>query len=138
MFPRLHRKSLSLRLYRLRSLSIVFLFLNLLGSYDRSPPHSQHRRHAPPSACPESPLLDDVLVVVRTGATEVLEKLPVHFSTVLTCVPDYIIYSDLKEDVEGHHIVDVLDRVTDDMRMNVPEFWLYNRLRASGRENLEY
>ncbi|KAH8162252.1 hypothetical protein CIB48_g6015 [Xylaria polymorpha] len=94
-------------------------------------------RH-PPLACPESPLLDDVLVVIRTGATEVLVKLPVHFRTVLRCVPDYIIYSDLEEDIEGHHTFDVLDQVSDHYKTSAPEFWLYNKLRASGREELEY
>ncbi|KAI0855751.1 glycosyltransferase family 31 protein [Xylaria cubensis] len=90
------------------------------------------------SRCPDSPLLKDVFVVVRTGATEVLEKLPAHFSTVLTCIPDYIIYSDLEEYLEGHHIVDVLDRTSPDVKMHAPEFWLYNRLHTSGRENLDY
>lgn len=118
------------------SLASVFIFLHLLRSY-AIPTHFLPLRHVP-TTCPDSPLLNDVLVVVRTGATEVLEKLPVHFSTVLSCVPDYVIYSDLEEDVEGHHIVDVLDRVSPNVRMNVPEFWLYNRLRASGREQLEY
>ncbi|KAI1365538.1 glycosyltransferase family 31 protein [Xylaria arbuscula] len=133
-----------MRLYRLRavrlfaSFTLVFLFFHILRSYHEEPRLWQHNRHAPPPACPESPLLNDVLVVVRTGATEVLEKLPVHFSTVLACVPDYIIYSDLEEDIDGHHVVDVLDRVAGNIRMNVPEFWLYNRLRASGREQLEY
>ncbi|KAI0471188.1 hypothetical protein F4859DRAFT_484683 [Xylaria cf. heliscus] len=132
-----------MRLPRLRavriiaSFTIVLLFFHLLRSYYTKPTRLQHVRDVP-SACPESPLLNDVLVVVRTGATEVLEKLPVHFSTVLACVPDYIIYSDLEEDVEGRHIVDVLDRTSENVRMNVPEFWLYNRLRASGRERLEY
>ncbi|KAI0532008.1 hypothetical protein GGR58DRAFT_523655 [Xylaria digitata] len=89
-------------------------------------------------ACPESPLLDDVLVVMRTGATEVLVKLPVHFQTVLKCVPDYVVYSDLEENVEGHHTFDVLSQISDHYRRSAPEFWLYNKLRASGREGLEY
>ncbi|KAI0455553.1 glycosyltransferase family 31 protein [Xylaria acuta] len=93
--------------------------------------------HAPP-VCPDSPLLNDVLVVVRTGATEVLEKLPVHFRTTLACVPDYIIYSDFEENIEGYHAFDVLDRINDDIRTTVPEFWLYNKLREDGREGLEY
>lgn len=131
-----------MRLHRSRpvriiaSLASVFIFLHLLRSYEI--PARLLPFHHVSLACPESPLLNDVLVVVRTGATEVLEKLPVHFSTVLSCVPDYIIYSDLEEDVEGHHIVDVLDRVSQNVKMTVPEFWLYNRLRASGRDGLEY
>ncbi|KAI8629800.1 glycosyltransferase family 31 protein [Xylariaceae sp. FL1651] len=142
MFPYMHRRNTIMRLRISRLIKIIaflipiFLFIHLLHFY-----HTKilglSLRHTP-LACPNSPLLNDVLVVVRTGATEVLQKLPIHFSTVLTCVPDYIIYSDLEEDVEGHHIVDVLDRISQDVKMNTPEFWLYNRLRASGRDRLEY
>ncbi|KAI1109441.1 glycosyltransferase family 31 protein [Nemania sp. NC0429] len=131
---RLHR-SRPLRI--LASIAGVFLFIHLFRSYAIIPTGLLSARHGP-GPCPDSDLLDDVLVVVRTGATEVLEKLPVHFSTVLTCIPHYVIYSDLEEDVEGHHIVDVLDRTSQNVKMDVPEFWLYNRLRASGREGLEY
>ncbi|KAI1738389.1 hypothetical protein F4680DRAFT_426006 [Xylaria scruposa] len=121
--------------------SVIFLSIlldlwptrNLIATLDSSVRH----RH-PPHACPESPLLDDILVVIRTGATEVLVKLPVHFRTVLTCVPDYVIYSDLEEDVEGHHTFDVLDQISDYYRTSAPEFWLYNKLRESGREGLDY
>ncbi|KAK8108326.1 uncharacterized protein PG998_010339 [Apiospora kogelbergensis] len=89
--------------------------------------------------CPTSPLLGDVLVVLRTGATEAREKLPVHFETVLTCIPNYVIYSDFAEDIAGHHLLDVLDGVVDEkLRQSNPDFELYNKLRASGRDGLEY
>jgi hypothetical protein len=74
--------------------------------------------------------------VFRTGATEVLEKLPVHFDTTLRCVPDHIIYSDFEEDVQGRHIYDALDEISDTLKNTVPEFELYNHLRAHGREGL--
>ncbi|XPS79884.1 hypothetical protein M3J09_011854 [Ascochyta lentis] len=58
--------------------------------------------------CPQSELADDVLVVLRTGATESREKLPVHFRTTLRCVPHFVVFSDLDETVEGHEVHDVL------------------------------
>ncbi|KAK7921712.1 hypothetical protein PG985_009734 [Apiospora marii] len=88
--------------------------------------------------CPQSPLLDDILVVLRTGATEAREKLPVHFQTVLSCIPDLVIYSDFEEDIAGHHLHDVLDEVDEEIRRSNPDFELYNKLRASGREGLDY
>lgn len=91
-----------------------------------------------PPFCPQSDFQNDVLVVLRTGATEILEKLPVHFETVLGCVPDYVIYSDMEEDIEGHHTYDVLDQVNGTLKNTVPEFELYNRLHVGGREGLEY
>ncbi|RYP12199.1 hypothetical protein DL767_011404 [Monosporascus sp. MG133] len=97
-------------------------------------PRSEPATHA----CQKSPLGGDVIVVLRTGATEALEKLPVHSETILTCVSDYVIYSDMEEDIEGNHVYDVLDQVNDTIKYTVPEFKLYNHLRASGRRGLNY
>jgi hypothetical protein len=87
--------------------------------------------------CPESPIANDVLVVLRTGATEALEKLPVHFETTLRCVPDYIVYSDLKEEIQGHQIHDVFEGISDELKASAPEFKLYDHLRTHGREGLK-
>ncbi|KAF1936471.1 hypothetical protein EJ02DRAFT_506511 [Clathrospora elynae] len=86
--------------------------------------------------CPRSSIADNVLIVVRTGATEALPKLPVHFETTLRCVSDYVIYSDYKEDVQGHHVYDIFDGISDTLKASVPEFELYVRLRIHGREGL--
>ncbi|KAI0022526.1 glycosyltransferase family 31 protein [Xylariomycetidae sp. FL0641] len=88
--------------------------------------------------CPDSALQDDVLVVLRTGATEALEKLPVHFDTTLRCVPHYVIYSDMEEDMGSHHLYDILDQVNETVKNTAPEFDLYKRLRAQGRRGLYY
>jgi hypothetical protein len=87
--------------------------------------------------CPQSPLSDDVLLVIRTGATEAREKLPIHFRTTLRCVNNYVIYSDLAEEIDGHRVYDVLDEVDDDIKTAVPEFKLYNHLKANGRAGLD-
>ncbi|KAI1853000.1 hypothetical protein JX265_012889 [Neoarthrinium moseri] len=88
--------------------------------------------------CPEPPLLEDILVVLRTGATEALEKLPNHFDTTLTCVPDYVIYSDAEEYIKGHHTYDVLNEVNEAVKREAPEFKLYEQLRTNGRAGLNY
>ncbi|KAK8087437.1 hypothetical protein PG994_002411 [Apiospora phragmitis] len=72
------------------------------------------------------------------GATEALEQLPIHFKTVLTCIPDFVIYSDFEKDITGHHLHDVFDQVDNKIRNSNPDFELYNNLRASGREGLDY
>ncbi|KAF2968922.1 hypothetical protein GQX73_g4644 [Xylaria multiplex] len=88
--------------------------------------------------CPKSPLMKDVFVVIRTGATEAQEKLPVHFKTILTCVPDFIIYSDMDEIVDGHQVHDVLTEVNKTIKKTAPEFQLYNHLLTRGRDGLDY
>ncbi|KAF3022496.1 hypothetical protein E8E14_011103 [Neopestalotiopsis sp. 37M] len=90
------------------------------------------------STCPRSARLKDVAVVLRTGATESQNKLPIHFDTVLSCVPDFIIYSDFNETIRGHQTYDVLDGVNDTIKHTVQEFKLYNHLRSRRREGLVY
>lgn len=40
---------------------------------------------------------DDVVVVLKTGATELLDKLPVHLDTTLRCYPHHLMFSDYEE-----------------------------------------
>ncbi|KAF2709072.1 glycosyltransferase family 31 protein [Pleomassaria siparia CBS 279.74] len=86
--------------------------------------------------CSQNTIAKEVLVVLRTGATEVLEKLPVHFDTTLRCIPDYAIYSDYEEEIEGSHIHDVFDELSQDFKDSVPDFELYHRLKTQGRDGL--
>ncbi|KAI0408897.1 glycosyltransferase family 31 protein [Xylaria palmicola] len=88
--------------------------------------------------CPKSSLMKDIFLVIRTGATEAQEKLPVHFKTILTCVPDFVIYSDMDEIVDGHQVYDVLNEVNETIKRTVPEFRLYEHLRTRGRDGLDY
>lgn len=89
------------------------------------------------SGCPPFALSSDILVVMRTGATEALEKLPVHFETTLRCVQDFIILSDYKEIIHGHPVHDVFEGSTESLGNSPQELKLYNHLRIHGREGLE-
>jgi hypothetical protein len=82
--------------------------------------------------CPSSELADDVLVVLRTGATESQEKLPVHFRTTLKCVPHYVVFSDMKEEVDGVEVHDVLGEVTEATKKDNDDFKLYRHLQQRG------
>ncbi|KAF2681059.1 glycosyltransferase family 31 protein [Lentithecium fluviatile CBS 122367] len=88
-------------------------------------------------ACPQSEIADDVLVVLRTGATESRQKVPVHFRTTLRCVPHFVIFSDLDEEIEGHAVHNVLGGISEDRRKEHEDFKLYNRLQEKGRNGLE-
>ncbi|KAF2798962.1 glycosyltransferase family 31 protein [Melanomma pulvis-pyrius CBS 109.77] len=101
-------------------------------------------RYTKPSAlpnrdifCSQSELADDVLVVLRTGATESREKLPVHFRTTLRCVPHFVLFSDMDEEIEGHAVHDVLGGVSEETRKEHKDFNLYSHLRRHGRQGLE-
>ncbi|KAF2810466.1 uncharacterized protein BDZ99DRAFT_443269 [Mytilinidion resinicola] len=86
--------------------------------------------------CPISPLSNDVQLVLKTTATEVLSNLPVHLETTLRCVPNYLIYSDHAESLAGIPIHDALSSLPNILNSPRPEFALHNHLHAHGRAGL--
>ncbi|PVH94372.1 glycosyltransferase family 31 protein [Periconia macrospinosa] len=87
--------------------------------------------------CPQSDIADDILVVLRTGATESHQKVPIHFKTTLRCVPNFVILSDMDEEIEGHAVHDVLGGVTAERREQHEDFQLYHQLQSQGRKGLD-
>lgn len=125
-------------------LSLVVLHL-LLRSYTRVnstllkdflPDDSSTDNGTAGHGCRPLPGMEDVLVVLKTGVTEALDKVPVHLQTTLRCVPHYVVISDFEEKVSGVWTRDVLRNVTHDVKQTVPEFDIYNRVQKSGRGGL--
>lgn len=56
---------------------------------------------------------DEILVVLKTGANEVFEKLPTQILTMLQCVEDLLIFSDLEQQLGAYHIYDALADVNE-------------------------
>jgi hypothetical protein len=61
-------------------------------------------------ACLAYPSLDpDVVIVVKTGATEALNRIPTQLLTFLSCAKDdVLIFSDMEQDIGGFHVYDAL------------------------------
>lgn len=51
--------------------------------------------------CQNFPSTDDIMVVMKTGATESFEKMPTQLLTSMQCIPDFLLFSDL---VRSFHI----------------------------------
>lgn len=98
-----------------------------------------HANHGDESKLPCSELegADDVVFIIKTGATELEEKIPVHFNTTLRCFPKSLIYSDHSENFEGHIIHDALGNVIDQIRLQEDQFDLWRRLHEKGRASLD-
>ncbi|KAK0266609.1 hypothetical protein B0A54_03350 [Friedmanniomyces endolithicus] len=79
---------------------------------------------------------EGVVVVMRTGATEIKDKLPVHFNTTLRCYPDTLIFSDYAEVFQGHQVHDALANVDAHLKETNADFAHYLRLQVLGREGL--
>lgn len=80
--------------------------------------------------------MDDVFVVLKTGATEALEKVPPQLRTVFQCVPHFAVFSDYEETIDGVRTHDVLYNVTESTMKKEPEFEVYRHLRQVGRAGL--
>ena len=76
--------------------------------------------------------LDDVFVVMRTGASEIARALPVQLNTTLSQVPDFAIFSDMEQEFHGQHVIDVLADVSDEVKRSNKDFDYYMKLKEHG------
>jgi len=86
---------------------------------------------APPQ--PQDPLCEgfpntsSVLLVMKTGASEAFARVPTQLMTNLRCLDDFLIFSDMEQDIAGFHIYDSLDKVLPEARSGNPDFDIYRR-----------
>ena len=118
----------------------IVITLTWLRSFHRPISWEQETRHPSRPAiglpCARLPGANDTLVVMRTGATEFQDKVPVHLSTTMRCYPHHMIVADFDEMYQGERIVDVLASVSPEIKEAHPDFSLYRRLRVEGRAAL--
>ncbi|KAH8884908.1 hypothetical protein GQ53DRAFT_660915 [Thozetella sp. PMI_491] len=79
--------------------------------------------------CDSFPDTSGILLVMKTGASEVFSRLPTQLMTVLKCLPDFLVFSDLDQHVAGYHVHDSLETVLDSVRDGNSDFDLYRRQR---------
>ena len=87
--------------------------------------------------CRSVPGADNVLVMLKTGATEIYEKLPTHFVTLFKCTPHYMIFSDLAQDYADFPIRDAIAPVSKQLRDGHEDFRIYKKLQQYQREGQE-
>ncbi|KAK6438328.1 hypothetical protein LTR95_005467 [Oleoguttula sp. CCFEE 5521] len=122
----------------IRATGALFAFLTIFGLYRTSwtsgRPGGVVTGKASHSSCGNAPQ-DHVAVVIKTGASEVDEKLPTLLNTTLSCVENLLIVSDLDADFHGYHMHDVLANVSPAVKDSHPAFEIYRqqiRLRDAG------
>jgi hypothetical protein len=64
--------------------------------------HHQNHTHGKTKAqsglnpdCRGFPNMDGILLVMKTGATEIYVKMPTQLLTAMSCLPDFLLYSDI-------------------------------------------
>ncbi|RMX71492.1 hypothetical protein D0869_15578 [Hortaea werneckii] len=87
-----------------------------------------------PESCLSVPGADNVLIMLKTGATELYQKLPTHFMTTFTCVPHFMIFSDLAQNFADIPIRDAIAPISSHFRDHHEDFELYRKLQQYQRE----
>lgn len=88
----------------------------------------------PKTDCRQLPGADKVMVMLKTGATEIYSKLPTHLLTTFTCIENFRIYSDLEQTFANTPIFDVIAPVSRHFREHHEDFKLYQDLQKWQRE----
>lgn len=80
-------------------------------------------------ACRSIPGAENIMVLLKTGATELYQKLPTHFFTTFTCVEHFMIFSDLAQQFGDVDIHDAIAPVSWVYREHHWDFELYRKLQ---------
>lgn len=59
---------------------------------------------------------EKMFLMMKTGATVMWNRLPIHFLTTFTRVPYFAIYSDMPASMGGYEIIDILANTTEDTK----------------------
>lgn len=69
-----------------------------------------------------------ILLLVKTSAETIWTRMPLHFLTTFTKLPNFAIYSDAADSIAGYEVYDVLANVSSDV-MNSDTFISYRQAR---------
>ena len=88
-------------------------------------------------SCRTVPGASNIKVLLKTGATELYQKLPTHFLTTFTCIPHFQIFSDLAQqfgDVDIHDAIAPVSWVYRDHHMDFELYRKLQRYHAEGQD----
>ena len=95
---------------------------------------SEDIKQSASDSCLEVPGANNTLVILKTGATELYQKLPTHFVTLFTCVPHFMIFSDLAQNFADYPVHDAIAPISSHFREHHADFELYRKLEKYQRE----
>ena len=134
-------KPLSRRSGALFAVTLVFLVTAALivqrssFMYEDGPFFQRMSGGSPVSKAPADPKCDgfpdtsNILLIMKTGASEAFNKIPMQLATTLRCVPetDFLILSDAEQEINGLRIYDCLDEIVEQVMDSNPDFDIYRR-----------
>lgn len=80
--------------------------------------------------CLRLPGSDQIVVTVKTGASEASDRLPIQLATTLRCVSNVLLFSDMEQQLGQHIIHDALAAVPEFLKAGNSDFDLYRQQQA--------
>ena len=118
------------RILRATALTIGVLFA-LLTFLPNQYPHSPDLFQQ--SQCLDNELANNIVIAVKTGASEASEKIPTLMQTSLRCAKIVFFFSDLEQDIGIYHLHDSLNDISPEVKKLDSAFEFY-RLQQEGWE----
>ncbi|KAK6495380.1 hypothetical protein TWF481_003403 [Arthrobotrys musiformis] len=82
------------------------------------------------------PGAEDSLLMLKTGAQVLWNRLPIHMTRLSQIdAPNQVIYSDLEETIQGHHVIDILANVSQKLKSN-EQFKTYHEQQRLHKEGV--
>lgn len=96
--------------------------------------------HLNDDECSTAPRSDNVMVIMKTGASELEYKLPTHLITLLKCIPKghFQIYSDLEQTYADYPVYDAIQNVSAEWREKHEDFALYRQLKQYSQDSTDF
>jgi hypothetical protein len=82
------------------------------------------------NGCPIDPQSEDIVITVKTGASEAASRLPTQMRTTLRCPPNVLHFSDMGQKVENITVHDSLAAVPEFVKVGNSDFDLYRKQKA--------
>lgn len=106
-------------------------------NFDHRPNETIQTSYGDDEYCNTFPDPGNIAIVIKTGASELYAKLPTTLATVLKCVREPLIFSDLEQRLGEHHVHNVLASFTPSAMNGNKDFDIYRKQQqyiAEGRE----
>lgn len=116
----------------------MLVILALLVIWWNAPARYTERGYLP---CRHLPGASDTLVIMKTGVTELEDRLPAHLENTLRCPPHSVIFSDHNEVYEHNEkkwrVRDVLANMDPRIQQHNDDYALWRKVHEVGRQGLE-
>ncbi|KAG9231123.1 hypothetical protein BJ875DRAFT_517942 [Amylocarpus encephaloides] len=119
------------------SLWYFFCYLKIIPSIDAIvlDGTSLLKNYTSSESCPNFPATHNIVVSIKTGATEAVEKVPALMQTSLRCVENVFFFSDLEQDIGEYHMYDALDTISTSLISDNTDFEFYSQQKALWEKN---